>query len=65
MLVRDDPAVPVIFGIGLQQDRDCSFSALRSSVFNSAYGVINARKQRVTAVRAMGASRRWRVFRDV
>ena len=33
-------------------------------LFNSAYGVINARKQRVMAARVMGASR-WQIFRDV
>jgi sulfonate transport system permease protein len=33
-------------------------------VFNSAYGVMNARKQRVMAAKVMGASR-WQVFKDV
>jgi NitT/TauT family transport system permease protein len=33
-------------------------------LFNSAYGVINARKQRVMAARVMGASR-WQIFKDV
>jgi NitT/TauT family transport system permease protein len=33
-------------------------------LFNSAYGVMNARKQRVMAAKVMGASR-WQIFRDV
>ena len=33
-------------------------------MFNSAYGVINARKQRVMAAKVMGASR-WQIFKDV
>jgi len=33
-------------------------------LFNSAYGVINARKQRVMAAKVMGASR-WQIFKDV
>ena len=41
-----------------------AFGALLIVVFNSAYGVINARKQRVMAARVMGASR-WQVFKDV
>ena len=39
-----------------------AFGALLIVVFNSAYGVINARKQRVMAAKVMGASR-WQVFR--
>ena len=41
-----------------------AFGAFLIVVFNSAYGVINARKQRVMAARVMGASR-WQIFRDV
>jgi len=41
-----------------------AIGALLIVVFNSAYGVINARKQRVMAARVMGASR-WQVFKDV
>ena len=41
-----------------------AFGALLIVVFNSAYGVINARKQRVMAARVMGASN-WQIFKDV
>lgn len=41
-----------------------AFSALLLIVFNSAYGVMNARKTRVLAVKVMGVSR-WHVFKDV
>ena len=41
-----------------------AFGALLIVVFNSAYGVINARKQRVMAAKVMGASR-WQIFKDV
>ena len=41
-----------------------AFGAFLIVVFNSAYGVINARKQRVMAAKVMGASR-WQTFRDV
>ena len=41
-----------------------AFGAILIVIFNSAYGVMNARKQRVMAARVMGASR-WRVFKDV
>jgi ABC-type nitrate/sulfonate/bicarbonate transport system permease component len=41
-----------------------SFSAFLLIVFNSAYGVINAKQSRILAAKVMGASR-WRVFRDV
>jgi ABC-type sulfate transport system permease component len=59
------PLFPLIFGISdFNKIAIASFSAFLIIVFNSAYGVINARKQRVMAARVMGASR-WRVFRDV
>ena len=41
-----------------------AFGALLIVLFNSAYGVINARKQRVMAAKVMGASR-WQIFKDV
>jgi sulfonate transport system permease protein len=59
------PLFLLIFGISdFNKIAIASFSAFLIIVFNSAYGVINARKQRVMAARVMGASR-WRVFRDV
>jgi ABC-type nitrate/sulfonate/bicarbonate transport system permease component len=41
-----------------------AFSALLLIVFNSAYGVINAKQSRILAAKVMGANR-WRVFIDV
>ena len=41
-----------------------AFGAFLIVVFNSAYGVINARKQRVMAAKVMGATR-WQIFKDV
>ena len=41
-----------------------AFGAFLIVLFNSAYGVLNARKQRVMAAKVMGASR-WRIFCDV
>jgi NitT/TauT family transport system permease protein len=41
-----------------------AFSALLLIVFNSAYGVINAKQSRILAAKVMGASR-WRIFKDV
>lgn len=59
------PLFLLIFGISdFNKIAIASFSAFLIIVFNSAYGVINARKQRMMAARVMGASR-WRVFRDV
>jgi NitT/TauT family transport system permease protein len=40
------------------------FSALLLILFNSAYGVIHAKRSRILAAKVMGASR-WRIFRDV
>jgi len=40
------------------------FGAWLLVVFNCAYGVINARKQRIAAAKVMGASR-WQIFKDV
>jgi len=59
------PLFLLIFGVSdINKVAIAAFGAFLIVVFNSAYGVINARKQRVMAARVMGASR-WRVFRDV
>ncbi len=59
------PLFLMIFGV---TDRNkvaiAAFAAVLVILFNSAYGVLNARKQRVMAARVMGASR-WRIFKDV
>ncbi len=41
-----------------------AFSALLLIVFNSAYGVINAKQSRILAAKVMGANP-WRIFKDV
>ena len=59
------PLFLLIFGVSdINKVAIAAFGAFLIVVFNSAYGVINARKQRVMAARVMGASR-WRIFRDV
>ena len=59
------PLFLMVFGVSdINKVAIAAFGALLIVVFNSAYGVINARKQRVMAARVMGASR-WRIFRDV
>jgi ABC-type nitrate/sulfonate/bicarbonate transport system permease component len=59
------PLFLLIFGVtDVNKVAIAAFGALLIVVFNSAYGVINARKQRVMAAKVMGASR-WRIFRDV
>lgn len=59
------PLFLLIFGVSeINKIAIAAFGAMLIIVFNSAYGVINARKQRVMAARVMGASR-WRIFRDV
>lgn len=59
------PLFLLVFGVSdVNKIAIAAFGAFLIVVFNSAYGVINARKQRVMAARVMGASR-WRVFRDV
>ncbi|WP_404994851.1 ABC transporter permease [Cupriavidus pauculus] len=59
------PLFLLIFGVtDINKIAIAAFGALLIVVFNSAYGVMNARKQRVMAARVMGASR-WRIFRDV
>ena len=59
------PLFLLIFGVSdVNKLAIAAFGALLIVVFNSAYGVINARKQRVMAARVMGASR-WQIFKDV
>ncbi len=59
------PLFLLIFGISdINKVAIAAFGALLIVLFNSAYGVINARKQRVMAARVMGASR-WQIFKDV
>ena len=59
------PLFLMVFGVSdINKVAIAAFGALLIVVFNSAYGVINARKQRVMAARVMGASR-WRIFKDV
>lgn len=59
------PLFLMIFGVSdINKVAIAAFGALLIVVFNSAYGVINARKQRVMAAKVMGASR-WQTFKDV
>lgn len=59
------PLFLLIFGVSdINKVAIAAFGALLVVVFNSAYGVINARKQRVAAAQVMGASR-WQIFKDV
>jgi len=59
------PLFLMIFGTSdVNKVAIAAFGALLIVVFNSAYGVINARKQRVMAAKVMGATR-WQTFRDV
>jgi len=59
------PLFLLIFGVSdINKVAIAAFGAWLIVVFNSAYGVINARKQRVMAAKVMGASR-WQTFRDV
>ncbi|MEO7886174.1 MAG: ABC transporter permease [Polaromonas sp.] len=59
------PLFLMIFGVSdINKVAIAAFGAMLIVVFNSAYGVINARKQRVMAAKVMGASR-WQVFKDV
>ncbi|MBY4895938.1 ABC transporter permease [Cupriavidus sp. AU9028] len=59
------PLFLLIFGVSdINKVAIAAFGAFLIVVFNSAYGVINARKQRVAAARVMGASR-WQIFKDV
>ena len=59
------PLFLMIFGVSdVNKVAIAAFGAFLIVLFNSAYGVINARKQRVMDARVMGASR-WQVFRGV
>jgi ABC-type nitrate/sulfonate/bicarbonate transport system permease component len=59
------PLFLMIFGTSdINKVAIAAFGAMLIVVFNSAYGVINARKQRVMAAKVMGATR-WQVFKDV
>jgi ABC-type nitrate/sulfonate/bicarbonate transport system permease component len=59
------PLFLMIFGTSdVNKVAIAAFGAFLIVVFNSAYGVMNARKQRVMAAKVMGASR-WQTFRDV
>jgi ABC-type nitrate/sulfonate/bicarbonate transport system permease component len=59
------PLFLMIFGVSdVNKVAIAAFGAFLIVVFNSAYGVINARKQRVMAAKVMGATR-WQIFKDV
>lgn len=59
------PLFLLIFGVSdINKVAIAAFGAFLIVVFNSAYGVMNARKMRVMAAKVMGASR-WQIFRDV
>ena len=59
------PLFLLIFGVSdINKVAIAAFGALLIVLFNSAYGVINARRQRIMAAKVMGASR-WQIFRDV
>jgi sulfonate transport system permease protein len=59
------PLFLLIFGVSdINKVAIAAFGAFLIVIFNSAYGVINARKQRVMAAKVMGASN-WQVFKDV
>jgi NitT/TauT family transport system permease protein len=59
------PLFMLLFGLSdLNKVAISAFAAVLLILFNSAYGVMNARKTRVLAVKVMGVSR-WHVFKDV
>ncbi|UWE17899.1 ABC transporter permease [Herbaspirillum huttiense] len=59
------PLFLLIFGVSdINKVAIAAFGAFLIVLFNSAYGVLNARKQRVMAAKVMGAWR-WRIFCDV
>jgi sulfonate transport system permease protein len=59
------PLFLMIFGVSdINKIAIAAFGAFLIVVFNSAYGVINARKQRVMAAKVMGATR-GQIFKDV
>lgn len=59
------PLFMMIFGVtDINKVAIAAFASILLILFNSAYGVMNARKQRVMAARVMGANR-WQIFKDV
>ena len=59
------PLFLLIFGItDANKIAIASFAAVLVILFNSAYGVMHARKTRILAARVMGANS-WQIFRDV
>ena len=59
------PLFLLVFGVSdVNKVAIAAFGALLIVLFNSAYGVITARKQRVMAAKVMGATR-WQIFKDV
>jgi sulfonate transport system permease protein len=59
------PLFLLIFGVSdVNKVAIAAFGSLLIVLFTSAYGVMNARKQRVMAARVMGASS-WQIFKDV
>jgi NitT/TauT family transport system permease protein len=59
------PLFLLIFGVSdVNKVAIAAFGALLIVLFNSAYGVMNARKQRMMAAKLIGASR-WQIFKDV
>jgi NitT/TauT family transport system permease protein len=59
------PLFLLIFGItDINKIAIASFGAMLIVLFNSAYGVMNAKKTRVMAAQIMGVSQ-WHVFKDV
>jgi NitT/TauT family transport system permease protein len=59
------PLFLLIFGIGdFAKIAVAAFAGWLVVLFNTAYGVMNARQTRILAARVMGASQ-WRVFKDV
>ncbi|NJL99229.1 MAG: ABC transporter permease [Synechococcaceae cyanobacterium SM2_3_2] len=59
------PLFILFFGIGeFNKIAIAAFSALLLILFNSAYGVMNAKRSRILAAQVMGANR-FQVFRDV
>src|SRR5438093_1636570 len=59
------PLFLMIFGVtDINKVAIAAFAAVLVILFNSAYGVMNARKQRVMAAKVMGANR-WQIFKDV
>ncbi len=59
------PLFLLIFGVSdVNKVAIAAFGAWLIVLFTSAYGVMNARKQRVMAAKVMGATR-WQIFKDV